>query len=173
MHKTTNPVFSEVITQLKENVHPTTGMSSPLVADNIYDIVMTNKEWFDSSIMHDRDYAYGYFGYKTLERSYLFKIKNKIVERPQHMIMRVAVGIHGDNLEKVKETYQFMSDRYFTHATPTLFNAGTPRPQLSSCFLLTMKDDSIEGIYDTLKQVRSDEEGKTRATTLRKRLLLC
>ena len=103
MQKTTNPVFSEVIKMLKENVHPTTGIASPLVAENIYEIVMSNKEWFDSAIDHKRDFAYGYFGYKTLERSYLFKINNKIVERPQHMIMRVAVGIHGDNLEKVKE----------------------------------------------------------------------
>ncbi|GMI47215.1 hypothetical protein TrCOL_g5670 [Triparma columacea] len=152
MHKTTEPSFSAVMTKLKENVHPSTGIHSPLVAENIYEIVMNNKDFFDDLIDHERDFAYGYFGYKTLERSYLFRINNQIVERPQHMIMRVAVGIHGDNLAKVKETYLLMSDRYFTHATPTLFNAGTPRPQLSSCFLLTMKDDSIEGIYDTLKQ---------------------
>ncbi|GMH67666.1 hypothetical protein TL16_g04740 [Triparma laevis f. inornata] len=152
MHKTTDAAFSTVVEKLRNNVHPTTGIESPLIAENIYDIIMENKEWFDKTIDSKRDYAYGYFGYKTLERSYLFRIGNKIVERPQHMIMRVAVGIHNDNLEKVKETYDYMSNRYFTHATPTLFNAGTPRPQLSSCFLLTMQDDSIEGIYDTLKQ---------------------
>ncbi|GMH92077.1 hypothetical protein TrST_g11934 [Triparma strigata] len=152
MHKTTDSTFSTVVEKLRKNVHPTTGIASPLIAESIYDIIMSNKEWFDKTIDYQRDYAYGYFGYKTLERSYLFRIDNKIVERPQHMIMRVAVGIHNDNLERVKETYDYMSNRYFTHATPTLFNAGTPRPQLSSCFLLTMKEDSIEGIYDTLKQ---------------------
>ncbi len=152
MHKTTNPVFSEVISMMRSHVHPTTGVPAPLISEEVYTIVQANKEVLDKTIDHQRDFMYDYFGYKTLERSYLMTINKKIVERPQHMIMRVAVGIHGDNLERVLETYNYMSDRYFTHATPTLFNAGTPRPQLSSCFLLTMKDDSIEGIYDTLKQ---------------------
>ena len=126
MQKTTNPVFSEVIKMLKENVHPTTGIPSPLVAEDIYAIVMSNKEWFDSAIDHKRDFAYGYFGYKTLERSYLFKINNKIVERPQHMIMRVAVGIHGDNLEKVKEVRKRERHRYTLTFHVHAANTKTP-----------------------------------------------
>jgi ribonucleoside-diphosphate reductase alpha subunit len=106
----------------------------------------------NSAIIYDRDYNYDYFGFKTLERAYLISIKKKIIERPQHMIMRVAIGIHGEDIDSVLETYELMSRNYFTHATPTLYNAGSVRPQLSSCFLLAMKDDSIDGIYDTLKQ---------------------
>lgn len=122
-----------------------------MIDDEVYKVVMDNKDILDSAIIYDRDFAYNYFGFKTLERSYLLRINGKIVERPQHMIMRVAVGIHGANIDKVIETYNLMSERYFTHASPTLFNAGTPRPQMSSCFLVAMKDDSIDGIYDTLK----------------------
>jgi len=152
MHETTNPLFSDNFTLMINHVHPKTGIPSPLIAQDIYDLVMENKEQYDSAIDHSRDFSYDYFGYKTLERSYLFRINGVIVERPQHMLMRVAVGIHKGNWERVLETYNLMSQRYFTHATPTLFNAGTNRPQLSSCFLLTMKEDSIDGIYDTLKQ---------------------
>ena len=152
MQKLTDDKFSTVMHKLRMNIHPTTKVPSPLLSEDVYNVIMANKEFLDETIDHSRDFSYGYFGYKTLERSYLFRIDNKVVERPQYMIMRVAVGIHGDNMEAVKESYDLMSQRYFTHATPTLFNAGTPRPQLSSCFLLTMKEDSIEGIYDTLKQ---------------------
>ena len=122
-----------------------------MIAKETYECVMRHKEELDSAILYDRDFNYQYFGFKTLERSYLLKLDGKIVERPQHMIMRVAVGIWGDNVERVIETYNYMSSKYFTHASPTLFNAGTPQAQLSSCFLVDMKDDSIEGIYDTLK----------------------
>ena len=113
---------------------------------------MEHANRLDSEIIYDRDFHYDYFGFKTLERSYLLRIDGKIVERPQHMLMRVSVGIHENNIEQAIRTYHLMSGRWFTHASPTLFNAGTPRPQLSSCFLLCMKDDSIDGIYDTLKQ---------------------
>src|SRR5690606_27090707 len=115
-------------------------------------ILKNNAEELDSTIIYNRDFGYDYFGFKTLERSYLLKLNGKIAERPQHMLMRVSVGIHLDDLAAVKETYELMSKKYFTHATPTLFNSGTPKPQMSSCFLLAMKDDSIDGIYDTLKQ---------------------
>lgn len=123
-----------------------------MISKQIYEIVRDNAELLDSAIVYERDFHYQYFGFKTLERSYLLKINGKIAERPQHMLMRVAVGIHGKDIERAIETYNLMSQRYFTHASPTLFNAGTPNPQLSSCFLVCMKDDSIEGIYDTLKQ---------------------
>lgn len=116
-----------------------------------YETVMRHAAELNSAIVYDKDFNYNYFGFKTLERSYLLRIDGKVAERPQHMIMRVAVGIHGDNVEKAIETYNLMSSKYFTHASPTLFNAGTPQPQLSSCFLVTMKSDSIDGIYDTLK----------------------
>lgn len=123
-----------------------------MISDFHYKIIMENADLLNSSIIYDRDFGYNYFGFKTLERSYLLKIKGKVVERPQHMLMRVAVGIHGEDIEAAIETYNLLSERYFTHASPTLFAAATPRPQLSSCFLLTMTDDSIEGIYDTLKR---------------------
>jgi ribonucleoside-diphosphate reductase alpha subunit len=152
MHKESNPSFSANIATMRANVHPSTGIPSPLIGEATANLIAANAERIDAYIDHSRDFAYDYFGYKTLERSYLFRINGKIVERPQHMIMRVAIGIHGEDLDRAFETYDLMSNRYFTHATPTLFNAGTPRPQLSSCFLLTMKEDSIEGIYDTLKQ---------------------
>lgn len=152
LHKQTDKVFSDVIEKLYNNIHEISKEKAPLISDNVYNIVMKHKEKLNSAIIYDRDYSYDYFGFKTLERAYLMKTNNKIVERPQHMIMRVALGIHDEELEDVIETYNLMSLSFFTHATPTLYNAGTPKPQLSSCFLLTMKEDSIEGIYDTLKQ---------------------
>ena len=152
LHKNTKKTFSEVMTDMYNYVNPRTGKEAPLVADDVYKVIMDNKEELDSSIIYSRDFGYDYFGFKTLERSYLLKLNGKIAERPQHMLMRVSIGIHLDDLESVKETYELMSKKYFTHATPTLFNSGTPKPQMSSCFLLAMQDDSIDGIYDTLKQ---------------------
>ena len=152
LHKNTKKTFSEVITDLYEYVNPRTGKSASLIADDVYKAVMDNKEKLDSTIIYNRDFSYDYFGFKTLERSYLLKLDGKIAERPQHMLMRVSIGIHIDDLDAAIETYTLMSKKFFTHATPTLFNSGTPKPQMSSCFLLTMQDDSIEGIYDTLKQ---------------------
>ncbi|HET8804024.1 MAG TPA: ribonucleoside-diphosphate reductase subunit alpha [Aequorivita sp.] len=152
LHKNTKKSFSEVMTDLYEYVNPRTGKKAPLLSDEVYEVIKNNAEELDSTIIYNRDFGYDYFGFKTLERSYLLKINGKIAERPQHMLMRVSVGIHLDDLAAVKETYELMSKKYFTHATPTLFNSGTPKPQMSSCFLLAMKDDSIDGIYDTLKQ---------------------
>ena len=151
LHKQTKKQWSSVISDLYHYVNPRNGKASPMIAKETFECVMRHKEELDSAILYDRDFNYQYFGFKTLERSYLLKLDGKIVERPQHMIMRVAVGIWGDNVERVIETYNYMSSKYFTHASPTLFNAGTPQAQLSSCFLVDMKDDSIEGIYDTLK----------------------
>ncbi|KAG6775491.1 hypothetical protein POTOM_018947 [Populus tomentosa] len=128
------------------------GLKAALIADDVYEIIIKNSARLDSEIIYDRDFDYDYFGFKTLERSYLLKVQGKVVERPQHMLMRVAVGIHEVDIDSAIKTYHLMSQRWFTHASPTLFNAGTPRPQLSSCFLVCMKDDSIEGIYDTLKE---------------------
>lgn len=152
LHKTTSKSFSNTMKRLYTYVDPKTGENAPLISKETYGIIKKNAAQLDSTIIYDRDFSYDYFGFKTLERSYLMKLDGKIVERPQHMLMRVSVGIHGEDLEKVIETYNLLSEKWFTHATPTLFNAGTPKPQLSSCFLLTMKDDSIDGIYDTLKQ---------------------
>ncbi|RIA10919.1 ribonucleoside-diphosphate reductase alpha chain [Flavobacteriaceae bacterium MAR_2010_72] len=152
LHKNTKKTFSEVMHDLYTYVNPRTGKKAPLIADDVYKVIEEHKEKLDSTIIYNRDFGYDYFGFKTLERSYLLKINGEIAERPQHMLMRVAVGIHLDDLDSAIETYELMSKKYFTHATPTLFNAGTPKPQMSSCFLLTMKDDSIDGIYDTLKQ---------------------
>ena len=152
LHKNTKKTFSEVMTDLYEYVNPRTGEKAPLLADDVYQVIQENKERLDSTIIYNRDFQYDYFGFKTLERSYLLKLNGKIAERPQHMLMRVSVGIHPDDLDAAIETYELMSKKYFTHATPTLFNSGTPKPQMSSCFLLTMQDDSIDGIYDTLKQ---------------------
>ncbi|RYO83611.1 hypothetical protein DL766_006460 [Monosporascus sp. MC13-8B] len=151
LHKQTKKQWSAVVSDLYHYVNPKNGKASPMISQKTYECVMRHKEELDSAIVYDRDFNYQYFGFKTLERSYLLKLDGKIVERPQHMIMRVAVGIWGDDVEKVIGTYNLMSMKYFTHASPTLFNAGTPQPQLSSCFLVDMKDDSIEGIYDTLK----------------------
>ena len=152
LHKNTKKTFSEVMTDLYEYVNPRTGKKAPLLADDVYEVIQKNKEKIDSLIIYNRDFQYDYFGFKTLERSYLLKLNGKIAERPQHMLMRVSIGIHLNDLDAAIETYELMSKKYFTHATPTLFNSGTPKPQMSSCFLLTMKDDSIDGIYDTLKQ---------------------
>lgn len=152
LHKETKKQFSGVIDDLYKWVNPKTEKWSPLIAEDIHDIVMTNAEALDSAIIFDRDFNYNYFGFKTLEKSYLLRLDDVIVERPQHMLMRVAVGIHGKDIDAAIESYHLMSEKYFTHASPTIFNAATPRPQMSSCFLLTMKEDSIEGIFDTLKQ---------------------
>jgi len=151
LHKQTKKQWSSVVSDLYHYINPKNNKPSPMISQDTYDCVMRHKEEFDSAIVYDRDFNYQYFGFKTLERSYLLKINGKIVERPQHMIMRVAVGIWGDDIDRVLETYHYMSSKYFTHASPTLFNAGTPQAQMSSCFLVDMKDDSIEGIYDTLK----------------------
>ncbi len=152
LHKNTKKSFSEVMEDLYTYVNPRTGKKAPLLSDEVYEVIMNNKEKLDSTIIYNRDFGYDYFGFKTLERSYLLKLNGQIAERPQHMLMRVSVGIHLNDLDAAIETYELMSKKYFTHATPTLFNAGTPKPQMSSCFLLTMKEDSIDGIYDTLKQ---------------------
>ncbi len=152
LHKKTKKSFSETMTDLYTYVNPKTGEKAPMIADDVYEIIQENAELLDSTIIYDRDFSYDYFGFKTLERSYLLRVNGKIAERPQQMLMRVSVGIHKDDIQAAIETYDLMSKKFFTHATPTLFNAGTPKPQMSSCFLLTMKDDSIDGIYDTLKQ---------------------
>ena len=152
LHKNTKKSFSETMTDLYKYVNPRTGKDAPLLSDEVYNIIQKNKEVLDSSIIYNRDFGYDFFGFKTLERSYLLKLNGEIVERPQHMLMRVSVGIHMEDIDSVLETYELMSKRFFTHATPTLFNSGTPKPQMSSCFLLAMQDDSIDGIYDTLKQ---------------------
>ena len=152
LHKNTKKSFTETIEDLYHYVNPRTNLESPLIADDVYEVVQKHADRLDATIIYQRDFNYDFFGFKTLERSYLLRINGQIVERPQHMLMRVAVGIHLDDIDSVIETYELMSKKYFTHATPTLFNSGTPKPQMSSCFLLTMKDDSIDGIYDTLKQ---------------------
>merc|ERR1712087_157646 len=152
LHKNTKKVFSDVVEDLYTYINPRSGEKGPLISDRVYEIVQANKEKLNSAIVYGRDYGYDYFGIKTLTKSYLLKLNGVIAERPQHMLMRVSLGIHEDNLDAVIETYNLMSLKWFTHASPTLFNGGTQRPQLSSCFLLTMRDDSIEGIYDTLKQ---------------------
>lgn len=152
LHKTTSKSFSNTMKRLYSYIDPKTGENAALISTDVYGIIKKNAALLDSSIIYDRDFNYDYFGFKTLERSYLMKLDGKVVERPQHMLMRVAVGIHKEDIEAAIETYNLLSEKWFTHATPTLFNAGTPKPQLSSCFLLTMKEDSIDGIYDTLKQ---------------------
>ena len=152
LHKTTSKSFSSTMKRLYTYVNPKTSENASLLSKEVYGIINKNAALLDSSIIYDRDFSYDYFGFKTLEKSYLLKLDGKVVERPQHMLMRVAVGIHMDDIDSVLETYNLLSEKWFTHATPTLFNAGTPKPQLSSCFLLTMKEDSIDGIYDTLKQ---------------------
>ncbi|KAI9029734.1 ribonucleoside-diphosphate reductase large chain [Phycomyces nitens] len=151
LHKETKKVFSQVVEDLHSYINPKTDKHSPMISDYTYSVIMKNAERLNSAIIYDRDFGYNFFGFKTLERSYLLKINGKVAERPQHLIMRVAVGIHGEDIDAAIETYNLMSEKFFTHASPTLFNAGTPRPQMSSCFLLTMKEDSIEGIYATLK----------------------
>ena len=152
LHKNTKKSFSEVVKDLYEYIDPKTDKKAPLISDEVYDIIIKNADILDSTIIYDRDFRYDFFGFKTLERSYLLRLKGEVAERPQQMLMRVAVGIHKDDLDSAIETYNYMSEGWFTHATPTLFNSGTPKPQMSSCFLLTTKEDSIPGIYDTLKQ---------------------
>ncbi|MGO4771649.1 ribonucleoside-diphosphate reductase subunit alpha [Flavobacterium sp. W22_SRS_FK3] len=152
LHSNTKKAFSETMKDMYHYVNPRNGQEAPLISDEVFKVIQENAAFLDSHIIYTRDFNYDYFGFKTLERSYLLKINGKIVERPQHMLMRVSVGIHLDDLKSVIETYDLMSKKFFTHATPTLFNAGTPKPQMSSCFLLAMQDDSIDGIYDTLKQ---------------------
>jgi ribonucleoside-diphosphate reductase alpha chain len=151
LHKDTKKSFSEVMEDLYNYIDPKTNQPASLLAEDVYQAIMSNRDTLDSSIIYDRDFRYDYFGFKTLTRSYLLKLNGEIVERPQQMLMRVSVGIHKNDIQSAIKTYNLMSEGWFTHATPTLFNAGTPKPQMSSCFLLTMKDDSIEGIYDTLK----------------------
>lgn len=152
LHKVTSKSFSNTMKRLYTYVDPKTGQNAPLISKDTWRVIKENAAELDAAILYDRDFSYDFFGFKTLERSYLMKIDGKVVERPQHLLMRVAVGIHGEDIPAAIETYNLLSEKWFTHATPTLFNAGTPKPQLSSCFLLTMKDDSIDGIYDTLKQ---------------------
>jgi ribonucleoside-diphosphate reductase alpha chain len=152
LHKNTKKSFSQTIHDLFTYVDPKTGQNAGMIADDVYKVVQENAPLLDSTIIYDRDFSFDYFGFKTLERSYLLKTNGKVAERPQHLFMRVAVGIHKADLNEVIKTYNMISEGWFTHATPTLFNAGTPKPQMSSCFLLQMKDDSINGIYDTLKQ---------------------
>ena len=152
LHKTTSKSFSSTMKRLYTYINPKTGENASLLSKEVYGVINKNAALLDSSIIYDRDFSYDYFGFKTLEKSYLLRLDGKVIERPQHMLMRVAIGIHMDDIDSVLETYNLLSEKWFTHATPTLFNAGTPKPQLSSCFLLTMKEDSIDGIYDTLKQ---------------------
>jgi ribonucleoside-diphosphate reductase alpha chain len=152
LHKNTKKSFSETMNDLYEYIDPKTGANAALLADDVHKIIMDNAELLDSTIIYDRDFQYDFFGFKTLERSYLLKLEGQVAERPQQMLMRVAIGIHKEDVDAAVEAYNLMSEGWFTHATPTLFNAGTPKPQMSSCFLLAMKDDSIQGIYDTLTQ---------------------
>ncbi len=151
LHKTTSKSFSNTMKRLYQYIDPKTGQNAPLISKDTWKVIKANAAELDAAIIYDRDFSYDYFGFKTLERSYLMKMDGKVVERPQHLLMRVAVGIHAEDIPAAIETYNLLSEKWFTHATPTLFNAGTPKPQLSSCFLLSMKDDSIDGIYDTLK----------------------
>lgn len=152
LHKNTKKTFSDVMEDLYHYVDPITDEKAPLIADDIHQIIQENSEELNSAVIHSRDFHYDFFGFKTLERAYLLKLNGQIAERPQHMLMRVSVGIHKEDIKSAIETYNLMSQKWMTHATPTLFNAGTPKPQMSSCFLLTMKDDSIAGIFDTLRQ---------------------
>lgn len=148
-HKNTMNTFSEKISKMYK--YTSNGLKKPLIADYLYNLVMENKELIDSTIDYSRDYDFDFFGFKTLEKSYLYRLDGEIIERPQDMIMRVSLSIHRDNLKEALTNYDLMSKHYFTHATPTLYNAGSRREQFASCFLLTMKEDSISGIYDTLK----------------------
>ena len=152
LHKNTKKSFSETIRKLYEYIDPKTGESAGLISDKHLKIIEANADRIDSAIIYDRDYSFDYFGFKTLERSYLLRTNGKVVERPQHLLMRAAIGIHGEDIDAAIETYNYMSQKWFIHATPTLFNAATPKPQLSSCFLLTMTEDSITGIFETLSR---------------------
>ena len=157
LHKNTDKMFSRVIERLEG--YENNGKKCPLIARDVYDVVMDHAELLNASLVYDRDFNYNYFGFKTLEKSYLMKIDGEVVERPQHMLMRVAIGIHKGDVDSAIETYKFMSQGWFTHATPTMFNAGTPDPQMSSCFLTYMKDDSIDGIFQTLKMCAKISKG--------------
>lgn len=159
LHKNTLKSFSDTATLLYEYVDRKTGDRASMIAEDVYAIIQQNQDKIDAAVIYERDYHFDYFGFKTLEKSYLLKVHGKIVERPQHLFMRVAIGIHKEDIDAAIETYNLMSEKWFTHATPTLFNAGTPKPQMSSCFLLTMKDDSIDGIFDTLKQTALISQG--------------
>lgn len=152
LHKNTQKSFSKTMRALYEYIDPKTGDKAGLIADKYIKIIEKNAAKIDSAIIYDRDYSFDYFGFKTLERSYLLRMNGKVVERPQHLLMRAAIGIHGEDIEAAIETYNLMSEKWFIHATPTLFNASTPKPQLSSCFLLSMTDDSISGIFETLSR---------------------
>jgi ribonucleoside-diphosphate reductase alpha chain len=152
LHKDTKKSFSETVKDLYKYINPKTNEKSPIVSKSFYEIVKKNADKLDSAIIHTRDHHFDFFGFKTLEKSYLLKINGEVAERPQYMYMRTAIQIWQDNIDKVIETYNTMSEGYYTHATPTLFNSGTRRPQLSSCFLLDTEDDSIEGIFNTLKE---------------------
>lgn len=152
LHKDTKKCFTEVMNDLYSYIHPKTKQPAPLLSDHVYQFIMKHKDRLDSAIVYDRDFTYDYFGFKTMAKSYLLRLDGKIAERPQHMLLRVACGIHSDDIEACIETYELLSHGWFTHATPTMFNSGTPKPQMSSCFLLTMSDDSIDGIFSTLKQ---------------------
>ncbi|MCB9300492.1 MAG: ribonucleoside-diphosphate reductase subunit alpha [Lewinellaceae bacterium] len=152
LHKNTKKSFSRTVKDLYHYIDPKTGEPAGLIGDEAYEIIWKHRDELDSAIIYDRDYSFDYFGFKTLERSYLLRMEGQVVERPQHMIMRAAVGIHGADIEAAIETYHLISEKWFIHATPTLFNAGTPKPQLSSCFLLSMTDDSIGGIFETLSR---------------------
>ena len=152
LHKNTLKSFSKTAQLLYEYTDPITQTHAPLISEEIYKIIRKNADELDSSVIYDRDYNFDYFGFKTLERSYLIRTNGKVTERPQHLFMRVALGIHKEDIQAAIETYNLMSEKWFIHATPTLFNAGTPKPQMSSCFLLSMTKDSIAGIFDTLKR---------------------
>lgn len=152
LHKNTNKSFSETMEGLYQYIDPITNQKAGLISDETIEVIRQNADRLDSAIIYDRDYSFDYFGFKTLERSYLLRMNKKVVERPQHLLMRASVGIHGSNIDAAIETYNLMSEKWFIHATPTLFNAGTPKPQLSSCFLLSMTDDSITGIFETLSR---------------------
>ena len=151
LHKNTTKSFSETAKLLYNYIDNKTGEKAPLLSDDVYEIIQQNADQLDASIIYERDYHFDFFGFKTLEKSYLLKVNGKIVERPQHLFMRVALGIHKTDIDAAIETYNLMSEKWFVHATPTLFNSGTPKPQMSSCFLQSMKEDSIAGIYETLK----------------------
>ena len=150
LHKSTNKSFSATMEALYNYIDPKTSQKAGLISKEALDVIIAHKDKLDSAIIYDRDLTFDFFGFKTLERSYLLRMDGKVVERPQHMLMRAAVGIHGEDIDSAIETYHLMSEKWFIHATPTLFNAATPKPQLSSCFLLTMTDDSISGIFETL-----------------------
>ena len=152
LHKNTDKSFSKTMESLFSYIDPKTNAKAGLIADDIIKIIRKNKDRLNSAIIYDRDYDFDYFGFKTLERSYLLRMDGIVVERPQHMLMRAAIGIHGEAIDDAIETYNLMSEKWFIHATPTLFNAGTPKPQLSSCFLLSVTDDSIPGIFETLSR---------------------